>query len=71
MQNNQEVLGNGYSFTTYRENQPVTVDQENDAYITVLFNPKTTVDLLTYTKGSLKGMNGLDVETQSVIPVLE
>ncbi|WP_153732801.1 hypothetical protein [Sporosarcina obsidiansis] len=59
------------TFSTYRYNQPQTTDQENDAYITVEFSPKTIVEQVKYTKGLLKGMNGLEVETQSITPVLE
>ncbi|MET3658399.1 hypothetical protein [Sporosarcina psychrophila] len=62
---------NGSEFTTYRHNQSQTVDQVNDEYITIGFTPKTTVDQVHYTKGFLKGMNGLEVETQSTTPVLE
>lgn len=61
----------GSSFNTLRPNLLPTPDQTNDEYITVEFSPKNTVDTVTYTKGSLKGVNGVEVESQSVTPVVE
>jgi len=61
----------GSLFNTYRTNLPQTPNQIDDEYITVEFAPKSTVANVTYTKGSLKGVNGVEVESQSVTPVLE
>lgn len=70
-QDQQPFPNSGTTFSTYRHGQQQTADQVNDEYITIEFQPKGIVNQVTYTKGSLKGMNGLDVETQLVTPVLE
>ncbi|AJK87647.1 hypothetical protein D0439_10610 [Lysinibacillus fusiformis] len=66
---NQYFMGS--SFNTLRPNLPSTPEQINDEFITVEFTPKTTVATVKYTKGSLKGINGVEVESQSVTPVVE
>ena len=43
----------------------------NDEYVTITFPAKDTVVSTSYTKGSLKGVNGVDVETQDVTPTLQ
>lgn len=61
----------GTSFSTYRIDQPQTAHQINDEYITIEFTPKSSVSKVIYTKGTLRGINGAEVETQSLLTELE
>lgn len=57
----------GQSFST----NVTSIQQANDEYITITFHAKDSVDEVSYTKGSLKGLNGVDVESQAVTPILQ
>lgn len=57
----------GQTFST----NVTSIQQANDEHITITFIAKDSVSFVSYTKGSLKGLNGVDVESQTITPILQ
>lgn len=63
--NNSDQSGKSFSSNV------TSVKQTNDEYITITFIAKDSVNSVDYTKGTLKGLNGVYVETQAITPTVQ